>query len=94
MKRIREELAEKVFKPAIEEDPSLAQLSPEQLLQKTLTLETTLDLEYTSWVVMEALRICPPGPQASMMTCKKAIKIGSYNFEQGDNFTINITALG
>ena len=82
-----------MFEPAIENDPSLAQLSQKELLDKTLTLETTLDLEYTSWVMMEALRICPPIFSPSMMVCKKAIKIGNYNFEAGDTININITAL-
>lgn len=57
-------------------------------------METTLDLEYTSWVMMEALRLCPPAASPGQMTCRKALKIGNYNFEKGDNFVINITALG
>lgn len=94
VERIRQELVEKVFQPAIEEDPSLAQLSPKELLDKTLTLETTLDLEFTGWVMMESLRIAPPALSPSMMTLRKPCKVGGYNFEAGDNFTINITALG
>ena len=44
--RARQEFEDSIYKPAIEEDPSLASLSRPDFIQKTLDLETTMDLPY------------------------------------------------
>ena len=60
IRKVREEFEELIYKPLIEEDPSLASLPISELLDNHVTFEMTQDLQYVGMVIQEALRCQPP----------------------------------
>ena len=53
-------------------------------LDKTINLETIMDLEYLSRVMNEALRFETPGSVATPVLCLDDMQLGKYNFAKGD----------
>ena len=94
MQKVRDEFVKTVYEPAIKEDPSLASLSKSEILNKTVTLETALDCEFTTMCMMEALRYCPSTYISEWIYPLQDVKLGKYYFKKGDRLAINIEALG
>ena len=80
LEKVRQDFEEHVLKPALEEDPSLGDLSKCELIDKLLNFETVLDMEYTSMLVSEALRFRPSVPFSHYYTPTKDMQLGKYSF--------------
>ena len=63
------------------------------VMKEVLTLDGLQDLDYLSWVMMEALRFQAPSTQTSWLTMTQDTKIGKITFKQGDIFNIDFRAL-
>ena len=68
-----------------------AELYPEEtysldrsFLDKTVTLDSLMDLEYLSRVVNEALRYESPASVPTTVVCLDDMQLGNYNFAKGD----------
>ena len=55
--KIRDEFDRKIRQPAIEDDPSLADLPLKEFLDRAVTTDRAQDLEYATMVMQESLRI-------------------------------------
>ena len=55
--KIRDEFDQKIRQPAIEDDPSLADLPLKEFLDRAVTTDRAQDLEYATMVMQESLRI-------------------------------------
>ena len=94
LEKVRQDFEEHVLKPAIEEDSSLGNLPKRDLMKKVLNVETVLDLEYTSMLVHETLRIRPSVPFSHYYTPTKDLQLGKYHFMKGDVLAVNFEAVG
>jgi len=83
LEKVRAEV-EKMMNRWKDEDPSLKDLKTSDLLDKKLTLEECVDLEYTGYVISEAMRFMTPVANASYNRCQADFKAGSINFRKGD----------
>jgi len=55
-------------------------------LDKTITLEATMELEHLNRVMNEALRIESPAPAATPIVLLEDMQLGKYHFAKGDMF--------
>ena len=83
-----------VTDPAIAEDPSLANLSSGEFLDKVVTLETTRDLEFSTRVMMEGLRFKPSAATSVFYFASQEVKLGKYTFQKDDILMVNFEGLG
>ena len=85
-----------MLKPALDEDPSLANLSHRDMLNKVITLESAQDLERTTMVMQEAMRYRPAVALGQLYFPKKDVTLGKtrqYNLRKNDVIVINIEAI-
>ena len=94
LKKVRQDFEESLYKPAFEEDSSIANLPKHDLLAKLLNIESVQELEYTSMVVSEALRFRPSVPFSHYYTPTKDVTLGKYSFKKGDVLAICFDAIG
>ena len=79
LEKLRQEFTEYVLKPAIKEDPSIENLAPREQLDKIVTMDSAQDLEYTTMVMMEALRFRTAGATSQIYTPKQDLTLaGKY----------------
>ena len=57
LSKVRQEFEDQVYKPAVATDPKLAELTRDEFLEKVVTMQVALELEYTTMVMQESLRI-------------------------------------
>ena len=69
-------------------------LNMRDFLNKVIKFDVVNDMEYVSWVMSEGLRYRPSVPHSHFYYAKENVRLGKYNFEKGDMFSINLEALG
>lgn len=90
IEKMRKEFDEKVRGPAIEENPSDADLSKMDFMRKHMTLDSAFELDYCNQVMLEGLRILPASPQSQYYECTDDVKLGKFKFDKGDLFAVVI----
>ena len=73
---MHQEFTDKVLKPALHEDPSIANLSHRDTLNKVITLESAQDLEYTTMLMQEAMRYRPAASLSQLYFMRKDVTLG------------------
>ena len=92
LEKLRQEFTDSVLKPAIKEDPSIENLPQREQLDKIVTMDSAQDLEYTTMVMMEALRFRPAGAQ--IHTPKHDVTLaGKYHIKKGDMLQVVLEAI-
>ena len=84
LKKIRDEFEIKIRQPAIEDDPSLANLSLREFLDQAVTSDRAQDLEYATMVMQESLRFMPSFNTSFLYEAREDVKLGKYQFKKGD----------
>ena len=90
LKKIREEFIAVASKHP---DAESGDKSKREVIDKVVNLETTHDLEYLSWVIMETMRIQAPAPNSSFRHLTQDAKIGGISVRKGDIFMLDFYAL-
>ena len=75
------------------EDPSLAQLPRNQLLNQIIDAKTCYNFDYLNWTLQETLRFSPPIPLINFSYFLEDMTIKGINFRKGDRFSIFTNAL-
>ena len=80
LEKVRKDFTDNLAKPALDEDPSLANTPKSDLLNKLLTIDSVQELEFTGMVVHETLRFRNTIPFSHYYTPTKDIQLGKYTF--------------
>ena len=92
--KARAEFKKVILEPALLEDPSIADLPEREMLNKVVTSDAVLDLEYATHIMQETLRFRPSAGQGFIFYCKEDVKLGKYNFKKDDMFDVNFAHMG
>ena len=93
MEKVRQEYKEKILKPALEEDPSLANSPTRDVLTKLVTMEAAQDLEYTAMLLQEALRFRTATAASAFYIPRHDLNLGKSHFKKGDMLQISFEAI-
>lgn len=57
-------------------------------------MQVAQELEYTTMVMKEALRIQPAAANSEFYDCTEDVTLGKYHFKKGDLFSIHFMGTG
>ena len=92
--KLRKEFDEVVRKPAIAENADAAKLPTIDFLREYMHADQAFEMDYCNYVMQEGLRCGPPIGQGAWSVATQDVKVGKYQFKEGDIVSVGMDALG